>query len=166
MAKRLGVSVSSYYDYKNCKHIKREIDKIVLSEHIRKCFKLCHERYGSRRLSTELKSQGIKASHTTVAKYMCEMGLRSRFYRKFRHTTDSKHSNPVADNLLDRDFRVDAPNKVWVSDITYISVLGGFEYLTTVIDLYDRKVVGYSQSTTLKAMDTVIPALNMAVKGV
>lgn len=164
MALRLGVCVSSYYDYRNCRHIKREIRKMALGESIRRHFEACHHLYGSRRLSDELRSNGIRASHTTVAKYMRDMGLRSRFYRKFRRTTDSKHSNHVAENLLNREFKVDAPNKVWVSDITYISVVGGFEYLTTVIDLYDRKVVGYSQSATLKAKDTVVPALCMAIK--
>jgi transposase InsO family protein len=164
MASRLGVSVSSYYDYRTCKHTKREIHKIVLSEKIRYHFGQSYELYGSRRLSGELKNNGIRASHTTIAKYMRQMGLRSKFYRKFRVTTDSRHNNPVAENLLDRDFTVLEPDKVWVSDITYISVVGGFEYLTTIIDLFGRKVVGYSQSKTLKAADTVIPALNMAIK--
>lgn len=137
---------------------------MVLSEKIRVHFGKCYKLYGSRRLSGELKSKGIRASHTTVAKYMRQMGLRSEFYPKFRNTTDSKHNNPVAPNLLDRKFKVTGPNKAWVSDITYISVVGGFEYLTTIIDLFDRKVIGYSQSRTLKAKDTVIPALEMAVK--
>lgn len=164
MASRLGVSVSSYYDYRCCKHIKRETKRMVLSENIRYHFGACHERYGSRRLSMELKSNGIMASHTTVAKYMQRMGLRSTFYPKFRNTTDSKHTNPVAENLLEREFNVLEPNTVWVSDITYISVVGSFEYLTTIIDLYDRKIVGYSLSSTMRASDTVIVALKMAVK--
>ena len=116
---------------------------MVLSESIRHYFGENKKLYGSRRLSAELKSHGIRASHTTVAKYMQKMGLRCKYYPKFRRTTDSKHSNPVAENLLDRDFKPTAPNKAWVSDITYISVIGGFEYLTTVVDLYDRKIIGY-----------------------
>ena len=137
---------------------------MLLGENIKHYFGVCYKLYGSRRLSTELQSNGIRASYTTVAKYMRQMGLRSKFYLKFRNTTDSKHNNPVAPNLLDRKFKVTGPNKAWVSDITYISVVGGFEYLTTIIDLFDRKVIGYSQSRTLKAKDTVIPALKMAVK--
>jgi len=106
MALRLGVSVSSYYDYRNCQYIKREVSKILLGENIKHYFGVCYKRYGSRRLSTELQSNGIRASHTTVAKYMSQMGLHSKFYRKFRNTTDSKHSNPVSKNLLDRKFNV------------------------------------------------------------
>ena len=164
MAKKLGVSVSSYYEYRSCKYVKRDVQVMVLSEHIRHYFNECKKLYGSRRLSAELKSHGIRASHTTVAKYMQRMGLRCKYYPKFRRTTDSKHSNHLADNLLDRNFKPLAPNKVWVSDITYISVIGGFEYLTTVIDLYDRKVIGYHQSKTMKTDDTVVPALEMAIK--
>ena len=137
---------------------------MILSENIRHYFELNDKLYGSRRLSAELKSHGIQASHTTVAKYMHEMGIKSVFYSKYRHTTDSKHNNDIADNLLDRNFKPSGPNMAWVSDITYISVIGGFEYLTTIIDLYDRKVIGYSQSQTMKAEDTVIKAFKMAVK--
>lgn len=164
MAYKLGVSVSSYYEYKSCKYVKREVNRFKLEGQITCYFNESNQRYGSRRLSAELKSHGIRASHTTTAKYMQRLGLRSRHYPKFRQTTDSKHSNPIAENLLDRKFKVSAPNKVWVSDITYIAVEGGFEYLTVIIDLYDRKVVGYHQSRSLKAIDTVIPAFRMAVK--
>ena len=105
MALRLGVSVSSYYDYRSCRYIRREVRKAVLAENIRKHFYLCRELYGSRRLSDELKGHGTRASHTTVARYMHKMGLRSKFYRKYRVTTDSTYSNDVAENLVDRDFR-------------------------------------------------------------
>lgn len=164
MALRLGVSVSSYYDYCNCKYIKRAAKKILLSEKIRTCFNECRQVYGSRRLAVELTAAKVPVSHTTVSKYMNQMGLRSTFYPKYRNTTDSQHNNHIADNLLDRNFSVASANKAWVSDITYVSVIGGFEYLTTVIDLYDRKVIGYSLSRTMKACDTVIPALKMAIK--
>lgn len=142
----------------------RVVKKAVLGATIKHHFYACKELYGSTRLSVELKANGTSVSRVTVSKYMKELGLRSKFYRKFRNTTDSKHDNPVAENLLDRQFVVNEPNKYWVSDITYISVVGGFEYLTTIIDLFDRKVVGYSQSQTLKAKDTVIDAFNMAMR--
>ena len=164
MALRLGVSVSSYSDYRKCKYIKREVSKILLGENIKYYSGEYHKLSGSRRLSTELQRNGIRASHATVAMYMHQMGLRSEFYPKFSNTTNSKHSNPVVPNRLDCTFKVTGTNKAWVSDITYISVVGGFEYLTTIIDLFDRKVIGYRQSRTLKAKDTVIPALEMAIK--
>lgn len=100
------------YDYRKCKYIKREINKMVLSEKIRYYFDENDELYGSRRLSSELRSNGTRASHTIVAKYMRQLGLRSKFYPKYRVTTDSKHNNPVAGNLLDRDFIATEPNKV------------------------------------------------------
>ena len=118
MANKLSVSVSSYYEYRSCKYVKRETKVMVLTENIRYHFGKCKKLYGSRRLSAELKSHGIRASHTTVAKYMHRIELRCKYYPKFRQTTDSKHNNAVADNLLDRNFKPAAPNMVWVSDIT------------------------------------------------
>ena len=92
------------------------------------------------------------------------IGLRSILTPKFRVcTTDSKHNNHIAENLLDRNFTVSEPNKVWVSDITYISTKTGFDYLTTVIDLLDRKVVGWSQSSDITTANTVISAFKMAI---
>ena len=165
MARKLNISVASYYEYKSGKNLKRVVHKALLTADIKKYFYLNGQLYGSRRLSAELRSHDIRASHTTVAKYMHEMGLKSLYYRqKFRVTTDSSHNNDVAENLLDRNFTATEPNKVWVSDITYISVIGGFIYLTTIIDLYERKVVGYHISRTMRAKDTVIPALKMACK--
>lgn len=165
MAFKLNVSVASYYEYKSGKNLKRMVHKALLMADIKKYFNESNRQYGSRRLSAELRSHDIGASHTTVAKYMHQMGLRSEYYRpKFRVTTDSSHNNNVAENLLDRNFTAAEPNKVWVSDITYVSVIGGFIYLTTIIDLYDRKVVGYHISHTMRAKDTVITALKMACK--
>ena len=86
---------------------------MILSENIRHYFELNDQLYGSRRLSAELKSHGIQASHTTVATYMHEMGIKSIFYPKYRHTTDSKHNNDIADNLLDRNFKPLGPNMAW-----------------------------------------------------
>jgi len=88
---------------------------MILSESIRYHFGECKKLYGSRRLSAELKSHGIRASHTTVAKYMQRMGLRCQYYPKFRQTTDSKHSNLVAENLLDRNFKPTAP--IWYGSL-------------------------------------------------
>jgi len=90
-------------------------------------------------------------------------GIRSITKKRFVATTDSKHSYPVAPNLLNREFRAEAAGKVWVSDITYIRTLEGWLYLTVIIDLFDRKVIGWSISTTLKASDTIAPAWIMAL---
>jgi putative transposase len=82
-----------------------------------------------------LNELGCKISRVTVAKYMRELGLRSKLSKKFKVTTDSKHNYLVVENVLDRNFMVTNPSRVWVSDITYIQTKEGFLYLTTIIDL-------------------------------
>lgn len=94
---------------------------------------------------------------------MQKAGIRSITKKKFVATTDSKHSYPVAPNLLNREFKVEAPGKVWVSDITYIRTLEGWMYLTVIIDLFDRKVIGWPISSTLKASGTIAQAWIMAL---
>ena len=90
--------------------------------------------------------------------------LRAKRRRKFKATTDSKHNYPVAPNLLNQDFSVSRPAEVWVSDITYVKTNSGWLYLTVIIDLYDRKVVGWSMSEGLSALETIIAAWFMAVR--
>jgi transposase InsO family protein len=90
--------------------------------------------------------------------------LRARIPKRFKVTTDSKHNYPVAPNLLDQEFFTSRPGEVWVSDITYVRTKSGWLYLTVIIDLYDRKVIGWSMSKGLSAEETVIPAWRMAVR--
>lgn len=93
---------------------------------------------------------------------MKQCGLKSSRVRKYRATTDSRHKFAISPNLLERDFCVDEIGKVWVSDITYIPLSHGFCYFTSILDLADRKIVGWSLSKTLKASDTVIKAWHHA----
>jgi len=91
-------------------------------------------------------------------------GLKSIVNKKYRVcTTDSKHAFPVADNVLNREFDVYQPGKVWVSDITYIKVKQSWLYLTVVLDLFDRKVIGWAMSNGMTAEQTTLPALSMAI---
>jgi putative transposase len=106
---------------------------------------------------------GFPVSKNRVARRMKAMGLRSIYRRKYRTTTDSKHSHPVADNLLQRNFTTDGPDKVWVSDITYIATTRGWLYLTVFIDLFSRTVVGWALSSSLSA-EMVLTALSRAVR--
>ncbi|MBO6186632.1 MAG: IS3 family transposase, partial [Chryseobacterium sp.] len=115
-------------------------------------------------MTFELNSLGYKISRITVAKYMRELGLRSKLSRKFKVTTNSKHNYLVVENVLDRNFTVATPSEVWASDITYIQTNEGFLYLTTVIDLYDRKIVGWSLSNGMSTEETSLAAWKMAVK--
>ena len=122
------------------------------------------QRYGSPRITIELISLGYQISRVTVAKYMRELGLRSKLCKKFKVTTNSKHNYLVVENILNRAFTVTEPSKVWVSDITYIQTKTGFLYLTTIIDLYDRKVIGWSLSDGMSTEETSLAAWRMAIK--
>ena len=132
-------------------------------EQIRQVHKKSKYTYGSPRITVELKNNYVHVSRRRVARLMQKAGIRSITKKKFVATTDSKHSYPVAPNLLNREFRVEAPGKVWVSDITYIRTIEGWVYLTVIIDLFDRKVIGWSISPTLKASETIAPAWMMAL---
>lgn len=162
MARVLGVSPRSYYDYRSNKYNKREMKKEYYMSEIQNSYFLAHGRYGSPRLCIELQKKDVLISRTTTAKYMKELGLQSKLTTKFKVTTDSNHKLNIAPNLLNREFTPSSPSMVWVSDITYIYTSEGFIYLTTVIDLYDRKVIGWSISSDMTKEQTVIKAFNMA----
>jgi transposase InsO family protein len=106
-------------------------------------------RSGSPKITSELRDKGFSVSKNRVARRMKLAGLRSIVRRKFRATTDSTHKYPVAENLLQRDFSANAPNTVWVSDITYIATRNGWLYLTVFLDLFSRMVVGWALSSSL-----------------
>ena len=118
--------------------------------------------YGSPRITMELNKKDIKVSRPRVARMMRRARLRSIVKKKFKVTTNSGHKFPVPENILDRDFKPGILGAVWVSDITYIRTRQGWLYLTTVIDLGDRKIIGWALSVTMKAIDAVIPAFKMA----
>ena len=165
MAKYLDVGICSYYNWRNCKYNKRQEKAEFIRNKIINSFEKSKCLYGSVRITADLNNTGTPISRPTVVKYMRIMGLRSVLTPKFRvRTTDSNHKNHIADNLLDREFKVLEPNKFWVSDITYIRTRSGFDYLTTIIDLFDRKVVGWSQSCDMTTINTVIPAFKMAIR--
>lgn len=117
--------------------------------------------YGSRRMHRELQGRGHRIGLTRVERLMREHGIRARHKRRFRATTDSKHSMPVADNLLARDFSPAVPNRVWTGDITYIATDEGWLYLAVVLDLFNREVIGWSIKPRMTA-DIVTDALTMA----
>ena len=119
--------------------------------------------YGSPRMLKELRARGREVSENTVAKLMQENQLRAATARKFRHTTDSNHTYPVAENVLNQEFNQERANAAWVSDITYIQTREGWLYLACVLDLYSRKVVGWSMSERMKS-DLVLTALEMGLR--
>lgn len=117
--------------------------------------------YGSPRIVEELRARGMAASKARVERLMRENGIRARHKRRFRATTDSRHTLPVADNLLDRNFNPPAPNRVWTSDLTYLWTEEGWLYLAVVLDLFNREVIGWSIKPRMTA-DLVTDALRMA----
>lgn len=164
MASVLGVSARSYYNFQRGVYTKRAVKEDNVVSDIQRQYAAAKGRYGSPRIAAELQAQGIRISRTTVSKYMHKMGLRSKLARKFKVTTDSKHTQSIAPNILNRGFDVAMAGLVWVSDITYIQTKESFICLTTVIDLYDRKVIGWSTSDNMTTTDTVLRALAMALR--
>ncbi|AHM62636.1 integrase catalytic protein [Flammeovirgaceae bacterium 311] len=131
---------------------------------IRQEHKKSRQRYGSPRIYKALKGKHVYVSRPRVARLMKQANIRAKMKRRFKTTTDSRHSFAVSENLLDRNFTAAATGQAWVSDITYIRTLAGWLYLTVILDLADRKVVGWALSDTMKAKDTTIAALKMALK--
>jgi transposase InsO family protein len=161
MCRVLKVSTSGYYKWYKCKDLEDE-QKVSLEKLIKYEFERSRCTYGSPRITDELNAEQYVSSKSTVARYMRRMNIAARRKKKFKVTTDSSHDHRVFDNLLDRQFDVDKPATVWVSDITYIRVASNWQYLTTVIDLADRMVVGWSLSRDMSARNTVVEAFNNA----
>ncbi|MGM9509049.1 IS3 family transposase [Larkinella sp. GY13] len=165
MCKVLHVSSSGYYYWREHPVGARQQNQSQLEIHIRRVHKQSECRYGSPRIADELREQGIKASHNRIARLMQKAGIRSIMYKKYRvQTTESNHDYPVAKNLLNREFTANKPRQKWVSDITYIATDQGWLYLTAILDLADRKVVGWALSDGLKAVETSVAAWRMALK--
>ena len=121
--------------------------------------------YGSPRLHQELLARGYDVCRSTVEKLMQQEGLRASTQKPFRPTTtDSNHSLPVAENTVNRQFKRTKPNEVWVSDLTYIPTRAGWLFLVVIIDLYSRRVVGWSMSQQMTT-DVFLSALDMALAG-
>jgi len=164
MCKVFKVTKSSYYHWLNNGPSARWKENEKLLVEIKTIFKDSHNTYGSPRITQELRANGWVVSLNRVAKLMRTAGLKARKSRRFVATTDSKHNYPVAPNVLDQDFTVTRPGQVWVSDITYVPTRSGWLYLTVIIDLFERKVIGWSMSRGLTANETVIAAWMMAVR--
>ena len=163
MAKVIGVSRSGYYAWERREPSRHEQEDQILAEIVREIFNNNHGRYGSPRIWEELKFKGLKVSRKRVERLMRGQKLWARRCRKYVKTTDSNHGLVVGDNILNREFHAAYPGEKWVSDITYLRTIAGWLYLAVVIDLWDRKVIGWSMSKELTA-GYVCGALEMAVK--
>ena len=164
MCNVLGVSKSGYYNGLHLGPSKRWIENEPISLAIHDIFKNSFGSYGAPRIKVELLKYGHRVSRLRVARIMKANRQFARRRRKFIFTTDSNHNYPIAPNILNQDFTVDRENQVWVSDITYILTKEGWVYLTIIIDLFNRKVVGWAMSDNLSTEATIILAWKMAVK--
>jgi transposase InsO family protein len=162
MAQVLGVSRSGYYSWEGRKKSCHDAEDEILAELIRHIFEDHFSRYGSPRVWQELRGLGWRVSRKRVERLMREQKLWARKPKKWTKTTDTNHKLPVSANILGQDFYAALPGEKWVSDITYLRTDSGWLYLTVVIDLWDRKVVGWSIAESLSAK-YVCKALAMAV---
>jgi putative transposase len=158
----LGVSRSGYYAWQTRQKRPEDAYMRALIEHIRRIHYKSRRTYGSPRVCAELRATGMICNHKRVARLMRLEGIYGRRKRSKVRTTDSRHHFPIAHNLLNRQFQADAPNTKWVADITYIPTREGWLYLAAVLDLFSRKVVGWSMSDQITA-DLVEQALRMAL---
>ena len=164
MCKVLQVGQRSYYQWKSGAISDRKQRAELVKEKISSIYFDSKQRYGSPRMTAELASLGNNISRVSVAKYMNQLGLRSKLSKKLKVTTNSKRKYLIVPNVLNRKFSVTEPSKVWVLDITYIKVKEGFIYLTTILDLSDRKIIGWSLSNGMSVEETSFAAWRMANK--
>jgi putative transposase len=165
MCRVFKVSRSGYYHWLNRKPSQREVENSELKPNIVEVHRLSRFRLGSPKIQKELEDRGFYISRPRVARLMKQLEIRSIIHRKFKVvTTDSNHGYTLSPNLLNRDFTASSPGQKWVSDITYVKTNQGWLYLTIVLDLFDRKIIGWSMSRNMESGNTVIAAFKMAIR--
>ena len=164
MCRVLDLSTSGYYAWAQHPQSRREQENLKLMREIKEIHQSSYQTYGSPRIAKALQQKGLACSRQRAARLMQRLGIRAKTARKFKVTTDSNHQEPIAPNLLKQDFSAEAPNKVWTSDITYVWTKRGWQYLTIILELFSREIIGYSLSNRLSAKSTVVAALDMAAK--
>jgi len=166
MCKVLKVSRSGYYDWikrKDAPPSQTEQARQERGELAEKIFCENHSIYGYRKIYHELRRRGVVCALNTLHSDCKRLGIKSITRKKYRvRTTDSNHANPIAENVLCRDFKAEKPDEKWVTDITYVSTLEGWLYVVAIIDLFSRKVIGYAMQDHLRT-ELVVEALKMAL---
>ncbi len=161
MLKHLGVSRSGYRAFLKHKPSRTEQRKASLKKDIQKIYEKSKKNYGAPKVTAELRKSGETVSERTVGKYMREMGIRAQWTKPWIATTKDSDFSKELHNVLNQRFNPERPNAVWCSDITYIWTWDGFVYLTSIMDLYSRKIIAWKLSKTLEAscvVDTVLQA--------
>ena len=163
MAKILRVSPSGFYDWDRRGTSRRQQREYELARVIEDIHEGSRKTYGSPRIFRMLKALGHRCKKSTVERLMRKYGIFAKRRRKFRKTTQSKHDHPIAENILQRDFKAEGPNKVWASDITYVETAEGWLYLAVILDLFNRQVVGWAMSKRINE-ELTLSALHMAIE--
>jgi len=163
MCRELEVSRSGFYAYRKRGISQRKREDLALVPLIHREFRKHKRGCGSRMVLGALRAQGHALSRKRVVRLMSEEKLRHRLKRRFVRTTQSRHTFPIADNILSRDFSVGAPNQVWASDITYVPTKQGWAYLAAILDLGTRQVVGWNVGSTMEEQLTLV-ALETALR--
>jgi transposase InsO family protein len=148
----MRVSRSGFYEYlhRYTSGDDHRPSDAALKGRIKEIFNMSKASYGSRRIVKQLKAEGHQIGRYKVRRIMRQLGLKAKTPRRFKLTTDSRHSFSVAANVLDRNFDVDAPNKVWTADISYVWTFEGWLYLAIVMDLHSRQIVGWAMDKPMK----------------
>ncbi len=158
----LDVSPRGYFAWRSRPASPRQREDLVLLAHIRSTFARSNATYGSPRMARELQEEGLAIGRRRTARLMRENGLKARQKRRFKRTTDSHHSFPIAPNLLDQDFSAARPNQKWAADISYVWTSEGWLYLAVLLDLFARRVVGWAVSDRLH-QELALEALRKAL---
>jgi putative transposase len=161
MARVLGVSSEAYRAWRRRGLSARKQEDAVLREEIKVIHENSKRTYGAPRVKASLQKNGKHVSRARTNRLMREAGCETKYKRKYVNTTNSKHSNSVAENKLNREFQADKPNQKWVTDITYLPTTEGWLYLAVVLDLFSRRIIGWAFATTLETQ-LVLDALGMA----
>jgi putative transposase len=162
MCRTLGVSTSGYYAWLLRTPCARKQDDVALGDRIETIHRRSRNTYGRPRIKAELKDDGISISNDRLARLMNERQLQGASRRKGIRTTVRDRDARPAPDLVDRKFVADAPNKLWLADITYVPTYAGFLFLAVVLDAFSRRIVGWATSSNMKTQ-LVLDALNMAI---
>ncbi len=163
LCRLLGVSTSGFYASEKrgeSRHSRRDAE---LARRIHALHMASDYNYGSPRIHVDLRALGHRVARKRVARLMRQTGLKAITRRRFKTTTDSKHTHPIAPNVLDRNFTAEAPNRAWVTDITYLQTTQGWLYLAVILDLFSRRIVGWATSQTIDC-NLALAALEMAIQ--
>ena len=162
MCQSLKMSRSGYYRWRDRGQSPRARENEELVKAIKEAHRKSRECYGSPRITEDLRERGYRCSKNRIARLMRKHGIAAKMKRRFKVTTHSKHKLPVAENILQKNFSAEKANRVWASDITYVRTDEGWLYLTAILDVYSRQIVGWCMKDRL-TQDLTITALHQAL---